>query len=53
LQWESLAERETKWNVFIVDRNGTRSTRRASATAPIVANVANSFLRPTAFSSVE
>lgn len=53
LQWESLAERERKWNIFIADPEWNEARASSERDGPIVANVANSFLRPTAFSSVK
>ena len=53
LQWESLAERETKWNKFMADPEWNEKRAESERDGPIVANVANSFFRPTAFSSVK
>jgi NIPSNAP len=53
LQWESLAERERKWNQFIADPEWREKRAESERDGAIVANVANSFLQPTAFSSVK
>ncbi|MGH6979715.1 MAG: NIPSNAP family protein [Stellaceae bacterium] len=53
LQWESLAERERKWDAFIADKEWIEKRAESERDGPIVANVANSFLKPTAFSSVK
>ncbi|HEY5209022.1 MAG TPA: NIPSNAP family protein [Stellaceae bacterium] len=53
LQWESLAERERKWDVFVADPEWNEVRAASERDGAIVANVANSFLRPTAFSSVK
>ena len=53
LVWESLADREKKWNTFQAIRRGTRRATRAKRDGPIIANIKSSFLRPTAFSSVK
>jgi hypothetical protein len=53
LQWESLAERETKWNVFMADPEWNERRAASERDGLIVANIANSFLRPTAFSAVK
>ena len=52
LEWESLAEREAKWDAFATDTEWLEALAESEKDGPIVANVTNSFLRPTAFSSV-
>jgi hypothetical protein len=52
LAWESLAEREAKWNAFIVDPEWLAVRTATEKDGPIVASIANSFLQPTPFSSV-
>ena len=52
LAWESLAEREAKWNAFIVDAEWLTVRAATEKDGPIVASIANSFLEPTPFSSV-
>jgi hypothetical protein len=52
LQWDSLAERETKWNAFIKDPEWLAKRGETERDGPIVASVSNSILEPTAFSSV-
>ena len=52
LAWESMAERETKWNAFMADPDWNKARAASEADGPIVTNVANSFLQPTSFSSV-
>ena len=52
LQWESLAEREEKWNAFMADPEWQKKRAASEAEKPIVANVASEILTPTAFSSV-
>ena len=53
LEWESLAERETKWNAFASDPEWLAKRAETEKDGAIVANVANQFLQPTAFSSVK
>src|SRR5438270_424917 len=53
LKWESLAEREKKWNTFQADPEWHRQRAETEANGPIVQRVANSFLAPTSFSSVK
>jgi hypothetical protein len=52
LAWESLAEREQKWAAFIADPEWISVRSETEKDGPIVANVANSLLQPTSFSSV-
>jgi hypothetical protein len=51
--WESMAERETKWTAFQSDADWLKARGDSEADGPIIANVASSFLTPTAFSSVK
>ena len=53
LQWESMAERETKWNVFMADPEWQAKRAESEEDGPIVAKVSNQFWQPTAFSSVK
>ena len=53
LEWESLAERETKWGAFQADPEWLEKRAQTEADGPIVANVSNAILMPTAFSSVK
>jgi hypothetical protein len=52
LAWESLAEREKKWAAFVSDPEWLAGRDESEKDGPIVANVVNSILQPTAFSSV-
>jgi hypothetical protein len=53
LQWESLAEREKKWNAFQADPDWIAKRGESERGGPIVASLSSSFLQPTAFSSVK
>ena len=53
LAWESLAERETKWAAFQSDPEWLRKRAETEANGAIVANITNSLLQPTGFSSVK
>jgi NIPSNAP len=53
VQWESLAERERKWNAFMADAEWLAKRAESERDGPIVASISNSFLQPTAFSSVK
>ena len=52
LAWELLAEREQKWSAFISDSEWVAARDETEKDGAIVANVANSILQPTSFSSV-
>ncbi len=53
LAWESLAEREKKWNAFIADPEWIAVRAETEKDGAIVERVANQLLAPTAFSSVK
>lgn len=53
LQWESLAERETKWDAFQKDPEWIEKRAETEKDGPIVASLSNAFLEPTSFSSVQ
>jgi hypothetical protein len=53
LAWESLAEREQKWNKFIVDPEWLAKRAETERDGQIVASVSNQLLQPTAFSAVK
>ncbi|MET4699389.1 hypothetical protein ABIE65_002419 [Constrictibacter sp. MBR-5] len=53
LAWDSLADRETKWNAFAADPEWLKKRAETEADGAIVAKVSNQFLQPTAFSSVK
>lgn len=52
LQWESLAEREQKWNAFQADQDWIAKRSATEADKPIVERIENQFLAPTAFSAL-
>jgi NIPSNAP protein len=53
LAWESLAERETKWNAFQADPEWIAARAKTEADGQIVSSIANQLLQPTSFSSVK
>jgi hypothetical protein len=53
LKWESLAEREKKWDAFQADPEWHAKRAETEKDGPINARVENSFLTPTSFSSVK
>lgn len=52
LQWDSLAEREQKWNAFQADPEWLARRKASEAAQPIVERIESSFLTPTAFSAL-
>jgi hypothetical protein len=53
LEWESLAEREQKWNKFAADPDWLTARAKTEEDGQIVAAVENLLLAPTAFSAVK
>jgi hypothetical protein len=52
LKWESLAEREAKWNAFASDPEWIAGRAQSEAEAIIVERIENQFLTPTAYSAL-
>jgi NIPSNAP len=53
LAWDSLAEREKKWNAFLADPEWITARARTEEDGQIVANIVSQLLVPTAFSTVK
>ena len=53
LAWESLAERELKYNAFMADPEWLAVRAETEKDGPINARIANSFLTPTDFSKIK
>ena len=53
LKFDSLADREKKWNAFQADPEWHQARAETEKNGPIVAKVVNSFLQPTSFSAVK
>ncbi len=53
LEWQSLAEREQKWNAFQADPEWIKARAETEKDGPIVARVENHILVPTAYSAVK
>ena len=53
LAWDSLAERERRWNAFIADPDWIKTRAETEKDGQIVDKVVNQILTPTAFSSVK
>jgi NIPSNAP len=53
LEWESLADRETKWNAFAADPEWHAKRAETEKNGPIVHHLENYFLQPTAYSKTK
>ena len=53
LAWESLAEREKKWNAFASDPEWHAKRAESEKDGPIVAHLENSILAPTSYSKLK
>ena len=53
LQWESLADLETKWTAFLNDPAWHKVRDEGERGGPIVAIISNQILTPTAFSALK
>lgn len=53
LAWDSLADRETKWNAFQSDPDWIARRAETEKSGAIVGHISNEFLSPTSFSSVK
>ncbi len=53
LAWESLADREKKWNAFMSDPAWISARADSEKDGPILANAHSQILQPTAFSAVK
>ena len=53
LAWESMADREQKWNAFSVDPEWLEKRAITEQNGALVTSFENAFLQPTSFSSVK
>lgn len=53
LVWDSLAEREQKWNAFASDPEWLAKRSESERDGPIVQTLSNQLLAPTAFSALK
>jgi NIPSNAP len=53
LAWDSLAEREKRWDAFRADPEWLAIAAETEKDGQIVENISNELLAPTAFSSVK
>jgi hypothetical protein len=52
LKWDSMAQREERWNAFQADPDWIAARTESEREQPIVSRVENSFLMPTDFSAL-
>ena len=52
LQWDSLADREKRWNAFVADPEWIKIRAETESNGQITESINNCFLQPTSFSSV-
>jgi len=52
LEWQDLAERERVWGGFMKDPEWLAARAQTEKNGPIVANITNTILAPTAFSKL-
>jgi hypothetical protein len=53
LEWDSLADREKKWDAFQADPEWIKERAESEKEGQIVANISSQILKPTSFSSVK
>jgi hypothetical protein len=53
LAWDSMADRETKWNAFQSDPDWIAARAKSEESGQILANIASQLLVPTAFSALK
>lgn len=53
LAWNSLAEREQKWNSFMTDPEWISKRAESQKDGEIVANIVSQILQPTSFSALK
>lgn len=53
LAWESLAERERKWDAFLADPDWLKARATSEDKGPFVARSHNTIMRPTTYSAMK
>ena len=53
LAWDSLSERERRWNAFLADPEWAEVVARTEYDGQLVENISSQLLQPTAFSAVK
>src|SRR5262249_49814326 len=53
LAWDSMAEREKRWSAFLADPEWVATVAETEKDGPLVQNISNELLKPTAFSAMK
>ena len=53
LQWDSLADRERKWNAFAVDPEWLTARAETEKNGPLLTHFSNSIMAPTSYSPLK
>ena len=53
LEWKDMAERERKWGAFMADPEWIEKRTQTERNGPLVEQIENMFLAPTAYSKVK
>ena len=53
LAWDSMAEREQRWNAFAADPEWIAARIASEKDGQLIANISSQFLQPTTFSAVQ
>ena len=53
LVWDSMAERQERWNAFLADPEWIAISIETEKDGSLVQNISNELLAPTTFSSVK
>src|SRR5580700_9140557 len=53
LAWDSMAERERRWDAFLADPEWTAVVAKTEENGQLVENISNQLLTPTTFSAVK
>jgi hypothetical protein len=53
LAWDSMAEREQRWDAFLTDLEWIATAAASEKDGPLVQNISNELLMPTAFSALK
>jgi hypothetical protein len=52
LEWDSLADRETRWNAFAADPEWLAAKAETERAGPLISHLSNLFLAPTSYSKL-
>ncbi|MEO6270146.1 MAG: NIPSNAP family protein [Lautropia sp.] len=52
MQWDSLADREKRWDAFAADPEWIKKRAESEVDGPIVGHIDSSILQPTAYSAL-